>query len=120
MSSVTINNGRVPVPYVVVINDDNLGLKRVDLPRRVILAVPTNIPPVQQLDTDSLDVEADVVSGDSMRNLLVVHLYGLAVCADVDWCEIQTHVWHQHSCFYSSHWHCPYSTDFVHILKWNS
>ena len=51
----------------------------------VVLRVRGDVSTTDILDGDVLDVESDVVSGESFRERLVVHLDGLNFSGDLGW-----------------------------------
>lgn len=60
-----------------VVKDDDLGVEGLGTLGGVILRVTGNVATTDLLDRDVLDVEADVVTRDTLDKLLVVHLHGL-------------------------------------------
>ena len=59
----------------------------------VVLGVRADRSTTDVLDGDVLDVESNVVSGDSLRERLVVHLDGLDFSGDVLRGEGDDHAW---------------------------
>ena len=66
-----------------VVENDDLGVERVGTLGRVGLGVTSNVTTTNLLDGDVLDVETDVVSWETLDELLVVHLDGLDFSGDV-------------------------------------
>lgn len=60
-----------------VVEDDDLGVEGLGTLGGVGLGVTSNVTTTDLLDGDVLDVEADVVTGNTLDKLLVVHLDGL-------------------------------------------
>jgi hypothetical protein len=60
-----------------VVEDDDLGVEGVGTLGGVVLGVTGNVTTTNFLDGNVLDVEADVVTGNTLNKLLVVHLNGL-------------------------------------------
>ena len=60
-----------------VVKDDDLGVEGVGTLGGVVLGVTSYVTTTDFLDGNVLDVEADVVTGDTLGELLVVHLNGL-------------------------------------------
>lgn len=60
-----------------VVEDDDLGVEGLGTLGGVVLGVTGNVTTTDLLDGNVLDVEADVVSGETLDKLLVVHLDGL-------------------------------------------
>lgn len=65
-----------------VVEDDDLGVEGLGTLGGVVLGVTSNVTTTDLLDGDVLDVEADVVTGDTLGKLLVVHLDGLDFSGD--------------------------------------
>ncbi|MCL5130613.1 hypothetical protein M4I23_19565, partial [Algibacter sp. L4_22] len=55
-----------------VVEDDDLGVEGLATLGGVVLGVTGNVTTTDLLDGDVLDVEADVVTGDTLSKLLVV------------------------------------------------
>ena len=66
-----------------VVHDDYLGVEGVAALGGVVLGVTGNVATADFLDGNVLDVEADVVTGETLSHLLVVHLDGLDLSGDV-------------------------------------
>merc|ERR1712203_1227437 len=64
-----------------------------------------------------LDVEANVVAGDSLGQGLVVHLDGLDLSGEVDRGEGDNHAGLDHSSLHTTDGHCANASNFVDILK---
>merc|ERR1711882_6166 len=78
VSCVTIKDRRVSVADLVrVIENNNLGGEVRDSRCWLVLGVGGDVSSLDVLDRDVLDVEANVVSGNSLGERLVVHLHGL-------------------------------------------
>jgi hypothetical protein len=74
-----------------VVEDDNLGVEGLGTLGGVVLGVTGNVATTDLLDGDVLDVEADVVTGDTLDKLLVVHLDGLDLSGDTSGGEGDDH-----------------------------
>ena len=61
----------------------HLGSEVVSCHGGVVLAVASHVPAADLLDRHVLDVEADVVTGESLRQRLVVHLHRLDLSGHV-------------------------------------
>ena len=78
VSSVAIQHWRVSVGDLSrVVKDDDLGGEVLGTGSGLVLRVGGDVSTLDVLDGDVLDVEANVVSGDSLGERLVVHLNGL-------------------------------------------
>lgn len=90
--SVTVENGGVTgTDLTRVVKDDNLGVERSSLHRGVVLGVTTDVTSSDVLDGNVLDVETNVVSGETLGDLLVVHLNGLDFSGNVGGSELDDH-----------------------------
>merc|ERR1711963_248602 len=69
---------------------------------------------------DVLDVEANVVSGDSLGEGLVVHLHGLDLGGQHVGGEGDDHAWLDDASLHSAHGHCSNTSDLVDILEWET
>jgi len=74
-----------------VVENDDLGVEGVGSLGRVILGVTGDVATTDLLHRDVLDVEADVVTRNTLGELLVVHLDGLDFGGDVGRSEGDDH-----------------------------
>ena len=65
-----------------VVEDNDLGVEGVGTLGRIVLGVTSDVATTDFLDGDVLDVEANVVTRDTLGELLVVHLDGLDFSGD--------------------------------------
>jgi len=100
-----------------VVQDDDLGIEGVATLRRVVLGVTSDVSTTDFLDGNVLDVEADVVTWQTLRKLLVVHLNGLDFSSDTSWGEGDDHAGLDDTGLDTADWHCANTTDLVDILK---
>lgn len=92
MGSVAVEDGRVTGTNLTgVVEDDDLGVEAVAALGGVVLGVTGNVATTDLLDGDVLDVEADVVTGETLGKLLVVHLDGLDLSGDTSGGEGDDH-----------------------------
>jgi hypothetical protein len=83
VGSVAIEDGGVTSTDLTrVVEDNDLGVERLGTLGGVGLGVTSNVATTNLLDGDVLDVEADVVTGKTLDELLVVHLDGLDFSGD--------------------------------------
>ena len=66
-----------------MVENDDLGVEGVGTFGRVGLGVTSNVTTTDFLDGDVLDVEANVISWETLLKLLVVHFHGLDFSGDV-------------------------------------
>jgi hypothetical protein len=109
--SVTIDN------LARVGHDDHLGGEGLGSLGRVVLGVGAHESTLDVLDRDVLAVESDVVTGDSLEELLVVHLDRLDFSLEADGAEGDDHTRLQDTGLDTAHGHCANTTDLVHVLK---
>merc|ERR1711962_163857 len=100
-----------------VVQDDDLRVEVLALLGRVILGVRGDVATTDFLDGDVLDVEADVVAGQSLGKRLVVHLHGLDLSGDVSGSKCHDHTRLDDTSFNTTDWHCSNSSDLVDILE---
>ena len=74
-----------------VVKDDDLGVERSSFLGGVVLGVGADVTTTDILDGNVLDVETDVVTGETLGELLVVHLDGLDFGGDVGWSKGDDH-----------------------------
>lgn len=92
MSSVAVEDGRVTVADLTgVVEDDDLSGEGLDTRGGVVLGVTSDVTTADILDGNVLDVEANVVTRDTLLELLVVHLNGLHFSGDVGGSEGDDH-----------------------------
>lgn len=66
-----------------VVEHNDLGVERIGTLGRIVLGVTGNITTTDFLDGNVLHVEADIVTWDTLGELLVMHLDGLDFSCDV-------------------------------------
>merc|ERR1712113_375499 len=92
VGGVAIEDGSVTgTDLTGVVEDDDLGVEGLGTLGGVLLGVTGNVTTTDLLDGDVLDVEADVVTGDTLGELLVVHLDGLDFSGDTSGGEGDDH-----------------------------
>merc|ERR1719348_2366082 len=69
------------------------------------------------LDGDVLDVEANVVTGESLGKRLVVHLHGFDLSGDISRSKSDNHSRFDDASLNTTDWHCSNSSDLVDILE---
>ena len=84
----------------------HLGVEGVGLHGGVVLAVSSDVATTDVLDGDVLDVEANVVTGESLGQRLVVHLNGLHLSGDVGGGEGDDHVGLEDTGLNTAHGYC--------------
>ena len=117
MSCVTVQDRAVSVADLArVVQHNDLGSEVGHTGGGLVLGVRGNISSLDVLDRDVLDVEANVVSGDSLGEGLVVHLHGLDLSGQHVGGEGDHHAGLDDTGLNSAHGHCSNSSDFVDIL----
>merc|ERR1719393_692662 len=121
VSGVAIKDGAVAVGDLSrVVKDNDLGGEVRHTCGGLVLGVGGDISSLDVLDGDVLDVEANIVSGDSLGKRLVVHLHGLDLSGQHVGGEGDDHAGLDDTSLNSAHGHCANTSDFVHILEWKS
>lgn len=122
MGGVAIENGSVTgTDLTRVVEDNNLGGERVATLRGVVLGVTSNVTSSDILNGDVLDVEADVITGEtSIGEDLVVHLDGLDLSGHVGGSEGDDHTGLDNTGLNSTDGHCADTTNLVDILEGKS
>merc|ERR1712165_172336 len=100
-----------------VVQHDDLGGEVRDTGGRLILGVGGDVASLDVLDRHVLDVEANVVAGNGLRQGLVVHLDGLDLSGEVDGGEGDHHARLDHTSLHTTHGHCSNTSNFVDILE---
>ena len=92
VGSVAVENwGVTSTNLTGVVQDDDLGVEGLGTLGGVGLGVTGNVTTTDLLDGDVLDVETDVVTGNTLSKLLVVHLDGLDLSGDTSGGEGDDH-----------------------------
>ena len=118
MSSVTVKDWAVSVADLArVVQHNDLSSEVRHTRGGLILGVGGNISSLDVLDRDVLDVEANIVSGDSLGEGLVVHLHGLDLSGQHVGGEGDDHAWLDDASLNSAHGHCSNTSNFVDILN---
>ena len=84
---------------------------------RLVLGVRGHIAPLDVLDGDVLDIEANIVAWEGLGQGLVVHLHRLDLCGEVDRGEGDDHARLDDSGLHTTHRHCSDATDLVNVLE---
>ena len=118
VSCVTIKDRRVSIADLTrVIEDNNLGSEVLNSRGWLVLGVRGDISSLDVLHGDVLDVEANVVSGDSLWERLVVHLHRLDLSGQLVGGEGDDHAGLDDAGLDTAHGHCANTSDFVDILN---
>merc|ERR1719393_463260 len=118
VSGVTIKDGAVAVGHLSgVVEDDDLGGEVSHTSGGLVLGVGGDVSSLYVLDRDVLDVEANVVSGDSLGEGLVVHLHGLDLSGQLVGGEGDAHAGLDDTGLDTTHGDCSNTSDFVDILE---
>ena len=118
VGSVAVQNGRVTSTDLTgVVQDDNLSVEGSGSSGGVVLGVGSDVTTANLLDGNVLDVEADVVTGDTLLELGVVHLNGLDFSGDVGGGEGDNHAGSDDTGLDTADGNCANTGDLVHILE---
>jgi len=121
VGSMAVKNGRVArMDLTRVIHDDNLCLEGLGHPGRVVLGVSADETTLDLFDGYVLDVEANIVSGESLGHRLVVHLNRLDLSSDVARGEGHNHAWLDGTSLNTAHGNSSNTSDLVDILEWEA
>ena len=114
----TVKDGAVAVGDLSgVVEDNDLGGEVRHTGGGLVLGVGGDISSLDVLDGDVLDVEANVVSGDSLGERLVVHLHGLDLSGQHVGGEGDDHAGLDDAGLHTTHGDCSNTSDFVDILR---
>merc|ERR1712187_220307 len=100
-----------------VVKDDDLSVEASSLGSRVVLGVGSDVTTADFLDGNVLDVETNVVTGDTLLELLVVHLNGLHFSGDVGRSEGNDHTGLDGTSLDTADRHSSNTGDLVDILE---
>lgn len=100
-----------------VVEDNDLGVEGVTTLWWVALGVTSNVSTANLLDGNVLDVETNVVTWQTLLELLVVHLHRLDFSGDTSRGEGDDHTGLDDSGLDTTDWHRANTTNLVDILK---
>jgi hypothetical protein len=103
-----------------VVEDDNLSVEGSGFLGGVVLGVRRDVPSASILDGHVLDVEADVVTGKTSLELLMMHFDGLDLRSHVGTRERDDHAALDRPSLHTADGHGTDTADLVHILEWKS
>lgn len=118
VGSVAVEHGGVAgTDLTRVVENDDLGVEGSGTQGGVVLGVTSNVATTDLLHRDVLDVEANVVTGHTLSELLVVHLDGLDFSGHVGGSEGNDHTGLQNTSLDTADGHSSNTTDLVDILE---
>merc|ERR1719228_2260403 len=118
VSCVAIQDWGVSVGNLTgVVEDNDLGGEVCAAGSGLVLRVRGDISTLDVLDGHVLHVEADVVSGHSLGQGLVVHLDRLNLSGQLDWSEGAHNTGLDDAGLNTTHGHCSNTSNFVDILE---
>merc|ERR1719348_2613689 len=118
VGGVAIKHWRVAVGNLSgVVEDNDLGSEVGDTGGGLVLGVGGDVSPLDVLHGNVLDVEANVVAGDSLGEGLVVHLDRLDLSGEVDGGESDDHAGLDDSSLNTTNGHCANATNLINILE---
>ena len=121
VGSVAVKNWSVASTDLTrVVENNDLGVEGLGTLWWIVLGVTGNVATTDLLDGDVLDVEADVVTWETLGELLVVHLDGLDFSGDTSWGEGDDHAGLDSTGLDTADWYSANTTDLVHILEWQT
>jgi hypothetical protein len=121
MASMAIEDWRVTVHDLTwMVHDDNLSLEGVSVLGWLSLGVGGDETSLNIGGGESLNVETNIVSRNSLSDLLVMHLDGFAIGGGSNRSEGDGHVRLDDTGLDSTDWNCSDTRDLVDILEWES
>ena len=121
MASVAIEDWRVTVHDLTwMVHDDNLGLEPLSVHGWGVLGVGGNVSSLDVGNGKTLNVETNIVSWNSLSDLLVMHLDGLDIGGDTEWTEDNGLIGLDDTSLDSADWDSSDTRDLVDILEWES
>jgi len=118
VGGVAIHDGCVTVlDRSGVVEDDDLRVEVLALLGWVVLGVRGDVATTDFLDGDVLDVEANVVTGESLGKRLVVHLHRFDLSGDISRSKSDNHSRFDDASLDTANWHCSNASDLVDVLE---
>jgi len=118
VGSVAIKNWSVTSTDLTrVVKNDDLGVEGLSSLGGVVLGVTGDVTTTDFLDGNVLDVETDVVSWETLDELLVVHLDGLDFSGDTSGGEGDDHTGLNDTGLNTTDWHRANTSNLVNILE---
>ena len=118
MGSVAIEDGCVASADLTgMVEDDDLGVERLDLLGGVVLRIGGDVASTDFLDGNVLDVEADIITGVALLELLVMHFDGLDFSGNVAGGEGDNHAGLDDTSLDTADGHCANTTNLVDVLE---
>ena len=118
VGGVAIEDGRVSVLDLTgVVKDDNLSVEELSVAGGVGLGVRADVSSLDILDGQVLHVEANIVTGLGLLDLLVMHLNGLDFGGHSHGAEGDDHTGLEDTSLDTTDGHCTDTLDLVHILE---
>jgi len=118
VGGVAVQNGCVTSTDLTgVVQDDDLGVERGTAHGGVVLGVTSDVTTANLLDGNVLHVETNVVTGETLLELLVVHLNGLDLSGDVGRGEGNDHTRDDLTGLDTTDGNCANTGDLVDILE---
>merc|ERR1719510_1074635 len=118
VGGVAVQHGAVAVADLAgVVENDHLGGEVRHTSSRLVLAVGGHVTSLDVLHGDVLDVETNIVSGNSLGQRLVVHLHRLDLSGQLVGGEGDDHAGLDDTSLDTAHGDCANTSDLVDILK---
>merc|ERR1719510_596516 len=118
VGGVAVQHGAVAVADLAgVVENDHLGGEVRHTSSRLVLAVGGHVTSLDVLHGDVLDVETNIVSGNSLGQRLVVHLHRLDLSGQLVGGEGDDHAGLDDAGLDTAHGDCANTSDLVDILK---
>jgi hypothetical protein len=118
VGSVTVEDGGVSSTDLTgVIQDDDLSVEGITALGGVVLGVTANVASADFLDRDVLNVESDIVTGETFDEGFVVHFHRLDFGGDVGGSKGDDHAGFDDTGFNTADGYCADTADFVDVLE---
>jgi hypothetical protein len=100
-----------------MVEDNDLGIEGLGTLGGVVLGVTAHVTTANLLDRDVLDVETDIVTGNTFDKLLVMHLDGLDFGGDTSGSEGDDHAGLDDTGLDTTDWHSSNTANLVDVLE---
>merc|ERR1711992_498973 len=121
VSSVTIQNRRITIANLTgVVKNNDLCCEVSTTSGWLILRIRSNISTLDVLNRDVLDVKSNVISWGSFWQRFVMHFNRFYFSCQSIGCEGYNHAWFDDTSLNTTYWNCSNTSNFVHILEWET
>jgi len=103
-----------------VVENNDLSIEGLGTLWWIVLGVTSDVTTTDFLDGDVLDVEANIVTWETLGKLLVMHFDGLDFSGDTGWGEGDDHAGLDHTSLDTADWYRANTANLVNILEWKT